>query len=122
MPRKREHHKISTLVDFSVDSDIGVLKFLDENLKRTFSFFSPPDGDTWHLDLKNGAGAAGKGAPPGGDPDVTMTLTSGDFVSMFAGKLDATSAFMTGKLKIKGNMALAMKLQKLMKTLNKSKL
>ena len=38
---------------------------------------------------------------------------------MFAGKLDATSAFMSGKLKIKGNMALAMKLQKFMKNMPK---
>lgn len=36
------------------------------------------------------------------------------------GQLDATAAFMGGKLKIKGNMALAMKLQKLMKQLPKA--
>ena len=48
-----------------------------------------------------------------------MTLNESDFVQMFAGKLDATSAFMSGKLKIKGNMALAMKLQKFMKSMPK---
>lgn len=44
------------------------------------------------------------------------------FVAMFSGKASATSAFMSGKLKIKGNMALAMKLEKLMKDMLKSKL
>ena len=48
-----------------------------------------------------------------------MTLNESDFVQMFAGKLDATSAFMSGKLKIKGNMGLAMKLQKFMKNMPK---
>ena len=80
------------------------------------------DGDQWHLDLKNGAGAAGQGPPPSGAADVTMTMATEDFTKMFAGKLNATSAFMSGKLKIKGNLALAMKLEKLMKTMQKSKL
>ena len=74
------------------------------------------------MDLKNGTGAAGQGPPPSGQADVTMTMTTNDFIQMFAGKLNATSAFMSGKLKIKGNLALAMKLEKLMKTMQKSKL
>ena len=73
----------------------------------------------WYMDLKNGAGSAGQGHPSTGDPDVTMTLSDADFTQMFAGKLDATSAFMSGKLKIKGNMGLAMKLQKFMKNMPK---
>ena len=36
------------------------------------------------------------------------------FFSFFTGKLKATAAFMTGKLKIKGDMGKAMKLEKLM--------
>ncbi len=76
----------------------------------------------WHLDVKNAPGAAGHGAPPAGEAEVTMTMSTEDFLSMFAGKLNSTSAFMGGKLKIKGNMMLAMKLEKLMKTMHKSKL
>jgi len=37
---------------------------------------------------------------------------------MFAGKLSPTTAFMLGKLKIKGNMGLAMKLEKLLKKMS----
>ncbi len=79
------------------------------------------DGGEGHLDLKHGSGAAGSG-PPQNEADVTMTMSKEDFVQMFAGKLNATSAFMSGKLKIKGNLALAMKLEKLMKQMHKAKL
>ncbi len=73
------------------------------------------------MELQDGGeGSAGQGRPPSGqEPDVTMGMSDSDFVAMFTGQLDATSAFMSGKLKIKGNMALAMKLQKLVKTLPK---
>jgi len=66
------------------------------------------------IDLKTAPGKAGPG-PAAEKPDVTMTLEPGDFVKMFDGKLNPTSAFMSGKLKIKGDIGLAMKLQKLIK-------
>lgn len=47
-------------------------------------------------------------------PNITISMTADDFVNMLEGKLNATSAFMAGKLKIKGDMSLAMKLQGLM--------
>ncbi|XP_073447531.1 hydroxysteroid dehydrogenase-like protein 2 isoform X3 [Aquarana catesbeiana] len=72
---------------------------------------------TWYMDLKNDKGAVGKGEPSV-KADVVMSLDSEDFVKMFTGKLKPTMAFMGGKLKIKGNMALAMKLEALMGRLN----
>ena len=50
-----------------------------------------------------------------------MTMDSGDFVKMFKGELNPTQAFMGGRLNIKGDMMIAMNLEKLMKTM-KSKL
>lgn len=67
----------------------------------------------WLLDLKNGAGLVAKCSEDTA-ADVTFKMDSGNMVSMFSGKLSPTSAFMTGKLKITGNMALAMKLETLM--------
>uniref|UniRef100_H2YZ76 Hydroxysteroid dehydrogenase-like protein 2 n=1 Tax=Ciona savignyi TaxID=51511 RepID=H2YZ76_CIOSA len=90
--------------------------------KGIFKFEVKGDGDsveTWILDLKNGGGKVTKGD---GDSDVTMKLAAADFVSMFQGKLNSTAAFMQGKLKIDGNMMLAMKLEQLMKTMQKAKL
>ncbi|XP_053692495.1 hydroxysteroid dehydrogenase-like protein 2 [Sabethes cyaneus] len=67
----------------------------------------------WFADLKNGTGKVGKGKPPV-DADATLTMDSKHFFDMFSGKLKPASAFMTGKLKIKGDLQKAMKLEKLM--------
>ncbi|RXG60552.1 Hydroxysteroid dehydrogenase-like protein 2 [Armadillidium vulgare] len=74
---------------------------------------------TWFIDLK-GEGSCGKGNSPT-EPDVTLSLTSENLLKMFQGSLKPTTAFMTGKLKISGDMGKAMKLEKLMGAL-KSKL
>jgi len=47
-------------------------------------------------------------------PNITITMAADDFDAMLDGKLNATSAFMAGKLKVKGDMSLAMKLQSLL--------
>ncbi len=42
--------------------------------------------------------------------DCTITLTKDDFESLMAGDLNPTMAFMTGKLKVAGDMSIAMQL------------
>ena len=49
-------------------------------------------------------------------------LRANSRVRCVSGKLKPTLAFMTGKLRIKGDMALALKLEKLMGRMNKAKL
>uniref|UniRef100_A0A674MG14 Hydroxysteroid dehydrogenase-like protein 2 n=1 Tax=Takifugu rubripes TaxID=31033 RepID=A0A674MG14_TAKRU len=75
----------------------------------------------WFLDLKSGAGSVGHGEPSV-KADVIMKMDSSDFSKMFAGKLKPTMAFMSGKLRIKGDMTMAIKLEKLMGRMNKAKL
>ena len=45
------------------------------------------------------------------EADCTLKISLDDFVAMTQGELDGTSAFMSGKLKIEGDMGIAMKLQ-----------
>ena len=42
--------------------------------------------------------------------DTTISVTLADFEKMVKGELDGTSAFMQGKLRVAGDMGLAMKL------------
>ncbi|XP_034403432.1 hydroxysteroid dehydrogenase-like protein 2 [Cyclopterus lumpus] len=87
--------------------------------QATYQFdLSGQNEGVWFLDLKSGAGRAGQGQPPV-KADVVMTMDSGDFSKMFAGKLKPTMAFMSGKLRIKGDMTLALKLEKLMGRMSK---
>ena len=45
--------------------------------------------------------------------DCTIKMEFADFDDLINGKLDGMTAFMTGKLKIEGDMGVAMKLQQL---------
>ncbi|KFB44749.1 hypothetical protein ZHAS_00012649 [Anopheles sinensis] len=71
------------------------------------------EAGTWFADLKNGTGKVGKGNPPS-TADAVLTMDSKHFFDMFTGKLKPANAFMTGKLKISGDLQKAMKLEKLM--------
>lgn len=49
----------------------------------------------------------------GGDADCTISTSEENFMKIVRGEQNPTTAYMTGKLKIKGDMGAAMKLQKL---------
>ncbi|NXY90153.1 HSDL2 protein, partial [Alcedo cyanopectus] len=93
----------------------------EEHVRSTQGVFqfdlSGDEAGTWYIDLKNKGGSAGVGKPPVA-ADVVMSMSSTDFVKMFTGKLKPTMAFMSGKLRIKGNMTLAIKLEKMLTQLN----
>lgn len=62
---------------------------------------------SWTVDLKSATPSIIEGK---GTPNVTLTMSDDDFVALMTGKLGPQDAFMKGKLKLKGDMGLAMKL------------
>jgi len=76
------------------------------------SYFFDIEGEgQWLVDVRDGGLNVTEGE--GSDPDVTITTSSDVFDDIVAGKQNPTTAYMTGKLKIKGDMGAALKLQKL---------
>ncbi len=81
-------------------------------LNANFQFdLSGDDGGTFHANIANGAAEIGPGPTKA---NVTILMSAPDFKAMTAGTLNATQAFMTGKLKIQGDMSLAMRLQSIL--------
>jgi putative sterol carrier protein len=68
----------------------------------------------YNVSFTNGKAAVGKGEAP--SPNCTVTMAEADFLSMLAGRLNAQMAFMTGKLKVAGDMGLALKLESLLRS------
>jgi putative sterol carrier protein len=64
----------------------------------------------WRVAVKDGSVDVAEG---GGSADVTISSNEENFMRIVRGEQNPTTAYMTGKLKIKGDMGAAMKLQKL---------
>ena len=73
-------------------------------------------GDKWLLNLKNGSGCIKQVDEYTGE-DVKMMMEESVMIDLCTGKLNAAAAFMNGKLKIKGDLEKAMKLEKLISKL-----
>jgi putative sterol carrier protein len=64
----------------------------------------------WLVKVEDGSIDVSEGA---GEADCTIAASEENFMKIVNGEQNATTAYMTGKLKIKGDMGAAMKLQKL---------
>ena len=64
----------------------------------------------WLVAVNDGAVEVTEG---GGEADATISTNEENFMAIVRGEQNPTTAYMTGKLKIKGDMGAAMKLQKL---------
>jgi putative sterol carrier protein len=65
-------------------------------------------GGQWTLKLASGSIELEEGET------ASPSMTLSDFVSMVNGELNAMAAFMQGKIKVSGDMSLAMKLQSML--------
>ena len=75
---------------------------------RCFSLSHPP--------CPTGSGRAGCGVPEG-SPDVILEVAEKDLQDLFLGDLRPLSAYMSGRLQVKGDLHLALKLEELVKAM-----
>jgi putative sterol carrier protein len=66
------------------------------------------EGGAWLLDISSGECAVREEKAP--KPDVTVTMDANDFVALYSNKLNPVQAFMSGRIKVAGNVGMVMQL------------
>ncbi|KAL8859134.1 MAG: hypothetical protein Q9178_004397 [Gyalolechia marmorata] len=105
-------------INSSLQNDDAGRKDAVKNGKAIFAFKlknKKGQEEGWHIDLKE-KGVVGKGeAPEGQKADVILSLSDEDFGKMVAGTTQAQRLFMSGKLKVKGDVMKATKMEPVLK-------
>ncbi len=78
-----------------------------------FKFTGAEPGE-WNAIIKDGKVEVAQGIPSK-QPTMTLTADSSDYVKIFTGELDGMQAFMQGKIKLGGDLNLAMKMMQMFK-------
>jgi putative sterol carrier protein len=81
-----------------------------ENASIQYDIKANGDVKQWSVEIADGKCRTSEGAAA--DPRLTLTLGVVDFVRLIFGQAEGPQLFMTGKLKLKGDMMFAMKMQK----------
>ena len=76
--------------------------------------FTGAEAGEWNATIKDGKCEVAQGIPRR-QPTMTLTADSSDYIRLFTGELDGMQAFMQGKLKLGGDLNLAMKLMQMFK-------
>ena len=66
-------------------------------------------GGKWTVTIKDQKIDVKEGTHP--SPKLAIEISETDFLDLVSGKLNGTAAFFTGKLKLKGDVAMALKLR-----------
>jgi putative sterol carrier protein len=81
-------------------------------MNATFQFVATgDDGAEYFVKLANGEAEVAPGKAE--KPTIVLTATSADWVAIMGKTMNGQTAFLTGKLKIQGDVTLAMKLESL---------
>ena len=89
-------------------------RFLPEqagDMKATIQFdLSGDGGGQWYISIADRVLTVTEGTSS--TPSMTMSTSAADYLAIINSDLNAMTAFMQGKVKVKGDMSLAMKMQK----------
>ena len=81
-------------------------------MNASFQFVATGDGGgDWFVKIANNAAQVGSGKVD--SPTIVLTAAASDWLALMNGQMNGQTAFITGKLKIQGDMTLAMKLESL---------
>jgi putative sterol carrier protein len=87
-----------------------------EGVLAVYQFdLSGPQGGQYHLVVEGGACSVREGLHPA--PHVTFSLSDEDCLKVLNGHLDGPSVFMSGRLQVRGDLALALQLKVLFPSL-----
>lgn len=86
-----------------------------KGLNAVYQFdLSGDGGGKWHAIIKDQALEVKEGQHA--SPSITISMAAQDYLDMLSGKLNGQVAFMSGKLRISGDMGLALRMQTLFNT------
>ncbi len=91
-------------------TEFDASKAADMNARAQLKLSGENGGD-WHLTIDGGKIEIEKGTMD--DPQMTMSMSDDTWVDLVNGDANAMMLFMQGKIKVTGDMQLAMQLQKL---------
>ena len=92
----------------------GLIPGKADGMDATILFdLSGENGGQFWLKLADGTAESGEGEVD--DPAMTLKASADDWFAVSTGQLNPMQAFMTGKIKILGDMGLAMKMQTMFK-------
>jgi putative sterol carrier protein len=102
------------VLETEIPAKISAKPQLLKEINAVYEFvINGPNGGTWTLDATEAGGGKTVAGSTGGAKCV-VTVGDADFINIVTKKTNAQMAFMSGKLKVKGDMGLALKLQKIL--------
>jgi 3-hydroxyacyl-CoA dehydrogenase/3a,7a,12a-trihydroxy-5b-cholest-24-enoyl-CoA hydratase len=100
-------------VFMAIEDHVAKNPDLISRVGKTFVFKLTSPESAWTIDVKNGKGAVTAGAID--KADTTLELSDADFMDMTSGKADPMKLYMSGKMKITGDVMASQKLDFLKK-------
>jgi putative sterol carrier protein len=83
-----------------------------QGLNAVFQYdITGDDGGTWNVTIKDGTCQVQEGSHD--SPTVTMTMSSETWLALVNNELNGIQAFMSGKLKVSGDIMLAQRIPEL---------